>query len=84
MEVIFMMQKIAITLDEKLLGKVDRMVKGHVFLNRSKAIQAAVTEKLARLEKTHLAQECLKLNLQDEQELAEEGMTTEITQWPQY
>lgn len=79
-----MMQKIAVTLDEKLLKKVDRMVSRHVFLNRSKAIQAAVTEKLMRLEKIRLAQECLKLNASHEQELAEEGMATEITKWPLY
>ena len=79
-----MMQKIAVTLDEKLLKKVDRMVSRHVFLNRSKAIQTAVAEKLLRLEKSRLAQECLKLDIRDEQELAEEGMKMETPQWPPY
>ena len=38
--------KIAISMNEQILSKLDRLVKTHVFPNRSKAIQAAVQEKL--------------------------------------
>ena len=34
--------KIAITMEEKTLQRLDRLVKDQVFPNRSKAIQAAV------------------------------------------
>ncbi len=38
--------KVAITMDEEILGKLDRLVKRRLFPNRSRAIQAAVQEKL--------------------------------------
>jgi metal-responsive CopG/Arc/MetJ family transcriptional regulator len=76
--------KIAITIDDKLLKQLDLMVESKVFLNRSKAIQEAVADKLKRLERTRLAQECAKLDPDYEQNLAEEGFSMEIDQWPEY
>jgi metal-responsive CopG/Arc/MetJ family transcriptional regulator len=70
--------KIAITIDDKILKQIDVLVKSKYFPNRSKAIQDAVAEKLARLEKSRLAQECAKLNPDLEQSLAEEGFSVEI------
>lgn len=76
--------KIAITIDDNLLKQLDLMVKSRVFPNRSKAIQEAVSDKLKRLEKTRLAQECAKLNPNYEQNMAEEGFSMEIGEWPEY
>jgi metal-responsive CopG/Arc/MetJ family transcriptional regulator len=76
--------KIAITIDDKLLKQLDLMVESKVFLNRSKAIQEAVADKLKRLERTRLAQECAKLDPDYEQNMAEEGFSMEIDQWPEY
>ncbi len=76
--------KIAITMEEKTLQRLDRLVKDQVFPNRSKAIQAAVEEKLQKLERTRLARECTKLDPKEEQALAEEGMSAELEQWPEY
>jgi len=76
--------KIAITIDNKLLKQLDLMVKSKVFPNRSKAIQEAVADKLKRLERTRLAQECAKLDPDYEQNMAEEGFPMEIDQWPEY
>jgi len=76
--------KIAITIDDKLLKQIDILVKSKHFPNRSKAIQDAVAEKLARLEKSRLAQECAKLDLGFEQSLAEEGFSAEMEEWPEY
>ena len=47
--------KVAITIEESLLHKLDRLVKSHVFPNRSKAIQEAVSDKLARIDHHRLA-----------------------------
>lgn len=77
-------EKIAITIEQGILKKLDRLVKAHFFSNRSKAIQMAVSEKLARLDHRRLAQECAKLDPSHEQALAEEGMNTEVTEWPEY
>jgi len=76
--------KIAITMDEKLVKQLDNLVKSRVFSNRSKAIQEAVEEKLNRMEKTRLAEECAKLDPNCEQRLAEEGFSSELEEWPEY
>ena len=76
--------KIAITIDESLVKKIDLLVKEHVFPNRSKAIQEAVKEKLVRIDKNRLARECAKLDPGIEQSLADEGITQEIESWPEY
>jgi metal-responsive CopG/Arc/MetJ family transcriptional regulator len=76
--------KIAITIDDTLLRQLDGMVKIGVFPNRSRAIQEAVAEKLGRIEKTRLAQECAKLDPDDEQRMADEGFSMEMEEWPAY
>jgi len=76
--------KIAITLDNNMVKKLDMLVKSNIFPNRSKAIQEAVVEKLTRMEKSRLAQECAKLDPEFEQSLAEEGFTSELEEWPEY
>ncbi|QQS49001.1 MAG: ribbon-helix-helix protein, CopG family [Acidobacteriota bacterium] len=76
--------KVAITIDEEILAKLDRLVQKKVFPNRSKAIQEAVMDKLARMDRSRLARECAKLNLEFEQSLAEEGMSEELEEWPEY
>jgi metal-responsive CopG/Arc/MetJ family transcriptional regulator len=74
--------KVAITLDQEILTRVDGLVSKSIFPNRSRAIQAAVSEKLARMERGRLASECAKLDPKFEQALAEEGL--ELEQWPEY
>lgn len=76
--------KIAITMDESTLRRLDRLVKDRVFPNRSKAIQDAVEERLQKLERNRLARECAKLDRTEEQAMAEEGMGEELDQWPEY
>lgn len=76
--------KIAITMDENTLHRLDRLVKDRVFPNRSKAIQDAVEEKLKKLERNRLARECAKLDAAVEKAMAEEGMEQELEQWPEY
>ena len=60
------------------------LVKKQVFPNRSQAIEEAVTEKLARLEKSRLAQECAKLDPEFEKALAEEGLSEDLAECPEY
>lgn len=76
--------KIAITIDDNLLKQLDLMVKSKVYPNRSKAIQEAVADKLKRFERSRLARECAKLDPEYEQNLAEEGFSMEIDEWPEY
>lgn len=78
------MAKIAITLDENLLKRLDRLVKNKLFTNRSRAIQEAVLEKLARMERSRLARECAKLDKKFEQVMADESLSVEVIEWPEY
>ena len=76
--------KVAITIDDDTLQRLDRLVKEHVFPNRSKAIQEAVQDKIKRLEKSRLARECSKLDPLYEQSLADEGISEDVNEWPEY
>ncbi|HTP64068.1 MAG TPA: ribbon-helix-helix protein, CopG family [Geobacteraceae bacterium] len=76
--------KLAITLDEKTLAEVDGLVKRRIFPNRSRIIEAAIQEKLARLGKNRLAAECALLDPKFEKAMAEEGMGEELREWPEY
>ena len=76
--------KVAITLDQKTLIRVDGLVSKRIFPNRSRAIQAAVSEKLARMERGRLASECAKLDPKFEKALAEEGLGQALGSWPEY
>ncbi len=63
---------------------LDRLVQSRVFPNRSQAIQAAVEEKIDRLQKTRLAQECAKLDPDEEQAFADLGLAAERDRWSLY
>ena len=76
--------KVAVTIDSETLKRVDALVAQKVFPNRSRAVQAAVAEKLARLERNRLAEECAKLDPAYEQALADEGLSQELDDWPAY
>ena len=76
--------KVAITLDTELLQNLDDLVAQRRFANRSQAIEAALAEKLARLAKTRLAEECAKLDPAEEKALAEEGLAGSAETWPDY
>jgi Arc/MetJ-type ribon-helix-helix transcriptional regulator len=73
-----------VTVDSETLKRVDSLVARNVFPNRSQAFQAALAEKLARLDRTRLATECAKLDSQFEQALADEGLDRERDAWPEY
>ena len=76
--------KIAISLNEATLARLDRLVEEKFFPNRSQAIEEAVSEKLERLERSRLARECAKLDPVFEKGLAEEGVSEGLAEWPEY
>jgi metal-responsive CopG/Arc/MetJ family transcriptional regulator len=76
--------KVAITMDETLLQRLDRLVKSRSFRSRSQVVQEAVSEKISRMDKSALAKECAKLDRTFEQAMAEEGLATEVAAWPKY
>ena len=76
--------KVAISIDKKTLERLDRLVKEQIFPNRSKAIQQAIEDKLSRLDRTRLAEQCAKLDPAAEQSIAEDGLSEELDRWPEY
>jgi len=76
--------RIAITIDQDMLRRLDRLVKEDRYPSRSRLVQEALKDKLQRLDRSRLARECSKLNAKEEQELAEEGLAMDVAQWPEY
>jgi metal-responsive CopG/Arc/MetJ family transcriptional regulator len=75
--------KVAITIEEDLLKRIDRLVDQKRFANRSRAIQEAVRDKLELLDRGRLARECAKLSKTSEQEMADEGLGEDLEEWPE-
>jgi Arc/MetJ-type ribon-helix-helix transcriptional regulator len=77
-------RKVAISIDQQLLRRVDTLVRQKAFASRSGAIQQAVEEKLGRLDRSPLARECGKLDPKGEQGQADEGLDRDLAEWPEY
>lgn len=76
--------KIAVTISADLLKRLDSFVKSKVFKSRSQAVQIAVEEVVERMEHKRLEHECEKLDPRYEQTLADEGLTEDDEEWPNY
>ncbi len=74
-------KKVAITLDEDTVREVDSLVARRTFPSRSRVIQEAVAEKLARMNRSRLAEQCELLDRNEEQAMAEEFSPGEPEQW---
>jgi metal-responsive CopG/Arc/MetJ family transcriptional regulator len=77
-------QKVAVTLERRILDAVDQLVAAQEYPNRSQAIEAALAEALDRRSRTRLARECARLDPTEERALAEEGLGAEGIEWPAY
>ena len=77
-------KKVAITIEKKTLARLDQLVEERRYPSRSRAIQEAVEEKLSRLDRTRLLRESAKLDPEYEQRVADEGLTEDLDEWPEY
>ncbi|PWU05902.1 MAG: CopG family transcriptional regulator [Terriglobia bacterium] len=77
-----MVQKIAVTLDQKTVADLDSWVKQGRYPNRSRALQSAVDLLSEREKRSRLARELAKLDPREEKRLAEEGLGD--LAWPEY
>jgi Arc/MetJ-type ribon-helix-helix transcriptional regulator len=74
--------RVAITIDEKLLGELDRWVANGEFPNRSRAVQEAVRSfRQARMRRGRLLRELARLDPNEERALADEAFTAD-EEWP--
>ncbi|MEO7658120.1 MAG: ribbon-helix-helix domain-containing protein [Pyrinomonadaceae bacterium] len=76
--------KVTISIESDLLKKVDRLVKESVFSNRSQAVQLAIQDKIAHIDKDRLARECAKLDKKEERASADIGLASVANEWPEY
>ncbi len=78
------MAKVAVSIDDKQLRKIDFYVKKKIFKNRSQAFQQSISQTLDHLEHDRLAKECAKLEISFEQDMADVGLDEDLASWPKY
>ena len=76
--------KVSVSIEQKVLDRLDRLVQANQFANRSQAVQQSLEEKISRLDKTRLAIECAKLDPIEEQKMADIGLKSDLEEWPEY
>lgn len=76
--------RIAITINDGLVKRIDSLVARKRFSSRSKAFQFAVQTQLQRLDRERLTRECAKLNRRGERMLADEASSADLEGWPAY
>ena len=77
-----MVQKIAVSLDQRTVADLDRWVSEGKYASRSRALQSAVNLLNEREKRSRLARELAKLDPQEEKRMAEEGLGDST--WPEY
>ena len=76
--------KVAISIDDELLSKLDALVAQQIYPSRSQAFERAIRDQIEKNEKSRLSRECEKLDIGFEQQLADEGMKEDFAEWPEY
>ncbi len=76
--------KVTVSIESDVLRQLDRLVTERVFPNRSQAVDTAVKEKIARLNKSRLARACELIDPLEEQAFAEIGASADLEEWPEY
>jgi metal-responsive CopG/Arc/MetJ family transcriptional regulator len=78
------MPRITVAINSQLLAALDRLVVAGGFVNRSQAVCVALKEKLRLLQWQRLNDECAKLDPTCEQAMADEGLSADASDWPEY
>lgn len=76
--------KIAISIDDQLLAKLDGFIADKKFKTRSQAIQMAVQNTVERLDHQRLIHACSQLDINTERALADEGLKKDLEEWPEF
>ena len=74
--------RIAVTIEDGLVKRIDSLVAQKRFSSRSRAFQFAIQAQLQRLDR--LTRECAKLDRKQERRVAEEGASRDLEGWPEY
>ncbi len=76
--------KIAVTVDEKVVKQMDRLVREGKYKSRSGVIQDALEDKLKERKRRRLIAELSKLDPKEERELSEEFLHPDVEKWDEY
>jgi metal-responsive CopG/Arc/MetJ family transcriptional regulator len=76
--------KVAITVDARLLKRVDHLVRIGRAANRSAAIEDALAAAVDRIDRVRLARESVKLLAADERRAIDESLGDDFDRWPAY
>jgi metal-responsive CopG/Arc/MetJ family transcriptional regulator len=76
--------KVTLTLDSKLVERLDQLIARRYFRNRSQAVESALVDALRRVIRTGLVRESAKLNPKQEKRLADEALVDALDSWPEY
>ena len=76
--------KIAITFGPLVLSRLDAWVQSEHFASRSETIEKAVEAQLQRLERTRLSEQCVLLDVAEEQAMADRGLAVDAAAWPAF
>lgn len=76
--------KIAITVDQKIVNQIDRLVKEGKYKSRSSVIQEALEEKLKSKKRKRLITELAMLDPKEERSLADEFLQLDREEWDEY
>lgn len=76
--------KIAISIDRRVLRRIDSLVRAKHFRSRSEVFQTAIAEQLGRLDEDAFSRECSKLDPREERAYADVGLPTDLREWPAY
>jgi Arc/MetJ-type ribon-helix-helix transcriptional regulator len=75
--------RFGITIDQKVLADVDRLVRNGTYASRSQVFEVAIKERLARMNRSRLALESAKLDKLEGRALADESYAADVT-GPEY
>ena len=78
------MTKITINIERRLLDRLDSTIGHGEFPNRSAAIGDALRAMLKRFSRDRLREECAKLDPRSERALADDGLRSDVADWPEY
>ena len=76
--------KIAISIDDQLLAKLDGFIALNKFKTRSQAIQLAVQNTVDSLDHKRLIDACMQLDMDTERTLADQGLKKDLEEWPEF
>ena len=73
--------RISVSIDERTLRHLDRLVREGIYASRSRAIEAALGGTRSPAERRRFARVCAKMDPREEQSLAEEWLAGERDLW---